>query len=1320
MKPIRLYLIANVVFATAEVHAASINMNADDANTTPYSSSFDTGLHWVGGGVPAAGNDYFNANFLLRTPTTVTPAYTFGGNSLTITSDSALAVNLSDALMFKGLFTGNTTITINNLTINGGNLRQADNDDSTFTLAGNGLTVGPLGMGVHIQGPTVISAPVGGSGIIRIVDNGSNAAGRILHFSNAANTFTGNVELPTANRSRFQVNAGSNFNFVIGAPGVNNTITGAGSAAFNGAFNLDLTAASTAVGSSWTLVAATTLAETYDAAFTIPTFTSDAGVAGARLWTKSISGSTFYRYNEATGVLSVIQTDTDADNLSDLWEDQYFGNNDGSATVEELALQSGTGDADGDGASNLAEQAAGTNPNSNGSWPDVDADTLKDAWEITYFGNIAAQGANGDFDGDLVTNSVEFASGTFPNNAASWPDTEPDSLNDAWEVKYFTNLGKDGSLDSDLDSFSDFEEHEAHTHPNSIALSPITSTLKHRWSFNGSLADSVGGSDATVVDVGGNDVAYNSVETPTGITMSGGLRTASDYVKLGANLLPKDTSPVTIELWAKQNTIQNWSRIFDFHASNAEYLMMSWTQGVNDASDQAEVVDGGVVNNSPNKNQPYGITDEYHIVMTLQPLAGAGGNMRVTFYSAKSNAADLGPAKGTFDTAVNLVNLNDLIDALGYSPWTGDNTASATYNEVRIWNGALFRWVREKLHDQGPENAAIPDSDNDFLPDDWEYAYFPGNLTALATGDDADLDGTSNRDEYIAGSAPNSDVSTPEDTDADGLLDTWELAYFANVAAQDGAGDPDLDGFTNEEEETNGTHPASDDNDGDGLGDNWETTHFGNWPTPGQADPLRFTGADDPDGDTHNNEAEETAGSSPTVAISIPADIDADGLLDIWEDKYFGDNNGTASLAELALQSGAGDPDLDTYHNEAEETAKSNPGDITSIPGDVNGDGLADGHLLLNPDILGTTSFATGLNWDNATAPVAGQNYLVGVNGLRTVDDANPYTFAGDRLVFTTGGQFIVKGTGVITVPYLGLDGGWVANATNANVVFTLAGAIHVTRASSILCNNNGIIVDAGIGGNKELTISGVAGRIVTLNAVNTFTGNLQLTTAGITLGSAGSLRFAPGATTVTNVIAGTGPATLNGALNIDLGGAGNTAGDNWDLITTTGLVTYGPTFTVTGFTADAGAVGARKWTSGNYQFDEADGVLTRLAAGSDSDNDGMPDSWETTYFPGLGQSAADDFDKDGTSNLTEYRLGLTPNSGTSRFAATRAPGGLITWPSAVGLTFDVQRSTVLAEGSWTTVSPLPGGISGAAGTSSFTDPSPPVGNAFYKVVLRP
>ena len=49
----------------------------------------------------------------------------------------------------------------------------------------------------------------------------------------------------------------------------------------------------------------------------------------------------------------------------------------------------------------------------------------------------------------------------------------------------------------------------------------------------------------------------------------------------------------------------------------------------------------------------------------------------------------------------------------------------------------------------------------------------------------------------------------------------------------------------------------------------------------------------------------------------------------------------------------------------------------------------------------------------------------------------------------------------------------------------------------------------------------------------------------------------------------------------------------------------------------------------------------------SDGDGDGLPDWWEMIYFGSLSQTAAGDYDGDGTSNLSEYLQGRDPTKGT-------------------------------------------------------------------------
>src|SRR5690606_27689285 len=118
-----------------------------------------------------------------------------------------------------------------------------------------------------------------------------------------------------------------------------------------------------------------------------------------------------------------------------------------------------------------------------------------------------------------------------------------------------------------------------------------------------------------------------------------------------------------------------------------------------------------------------------------------------------------------------------------------------------------------------------------------------------------------------------------------------------------------------------------------------------------------------------------------------------------------------------------------------------------------------------------------------------------------------------------------------------------------------------------------------------------------------------------------------------------------------------------------------------------------------------------------DSDGDGMDDAWEMMHFGNLDQDATGDFDNDGTDNLTEFRLGLDPTDGSSRFAASLDSNGMVQWPSVEGVSFTIQRSTTLLEGSWVT---LEEDFAGTAGTASDTDPNPPAGKAFYRIILNP
>jgi hypothetical protein len=123
--------------------------------------------------------------------------------------------------------------------------------------------------------------------------------------------------------------------------------------------------------------------------------------------------------------------------------------------------------------------------------------------------------------------------------------------------------------------------------------------------------------------------------------------------------------------------------------------------------------------------------------------------------------------------------------------------------------------------------------------------------------------------------------------------------------------------------------------------------------------------------------------------------------------------------------------------------------------------------------------------------------------------------------------------------------------------------------------------------------------------------------------------------------------------------------------------------------------------------------LLTHITiAASDSDSDGMDDEWETNHFGGLSQDGDSDQDADGTNNRTEFRLGLDPKDGSSRFRATLSLSGQLEWPSAAGVTFAIQRAEN-PEGKWSTLSIQPG----TPTMASYTDPTPPPDRAFYRIL---
>jgi hypothetical protein len=197
----------------------------------------------------------------------------------------------------------------------------------------------------------------------------------------------------------------------------------------------------------------------------------------------------------------------------------------------------------------------------------------------------------------------------------------------------------------------------------------------------------------------------------------------------------------------------------------------------------------------------------------------------------------------TNQTVANLIGTDSMANDLA----TGVACDFVVGNEGRSTGGASDNWiglideVRMSSVARGPFDFLFAgDADHDGLPDPWEIQYFT-NITAYGAADDPDNDTYSNLQEFQAGSNPMLASSIPNDADGDGLPDDWEMAYFGSLS-QGPSDDTDGDGFNNLAELQAGTNPSNavsnpNDLDADGLPDAWEMQYFGSLALGGNNDP---------------------------------------------------------------------------------------------------------------------------------------------------------------------------------------------------------------------------------------------------------------------------------------------------------------------------------------------------------------------------------------------------------------------------------------------------------------------------------------------------
>lgn len=204
--------------------------------------------------------------------------------------------------------------------------------------------------------------------------------------------------------------------------------------------------------------------------------------------------------------------------------------------------------------------------------------------------------------------------------------------------------------------------------------------LVHRWSFNGSYDDSAGG--AAAEPVGAVTLESTTVSTP-------GASNAAGLVNLGSNLIPTGQGPITVELWVRVNAHQSWGKLFACGNANASNNIILYEQ-----NGAAEPIAGYMAYNGKTAGDEAwgtfgaarpGVMEHFAVVIgDVIPSTGWCG---MIWTRRTLDGAYVGGGMPNI-SGWSLDKLDQSNTAIG-GAWWNNTGADATFDEVRIWKGAL-------------------------------------------------------------------------------------------------------------------------------------------------------------------------------------------------------------------------------------------------------------------------------------------------------------------------------------------------------------------------------------------------------------------------------------------------------------------------------------------------------------------------------------------------------------------------------------------------------------------------------------------------------
>ena len=234
--------------------------------------------------------------------------------------------------------------------------------------------------------------------------------------------------------------------------------------------------------------------------------------------------------------------------------------------------------------------------------------------------------------------------------------------------------------------------------------------LTHRWSFNGEGNDYTDSITSTSASTFGDDATKRATTGGKLVLRGNGAGSAS--LNLGKGLL--GLGDATVEIWASNDAAKHYARVFDYgngswgsNPGQTDCFLFVWSTGTDATKDivQLKKNNTAVINKSGTMSVME-LGKQYYFAFTFKANGDGSTTVKWVRRDASTGALELHDEATVSDWTLATLFAKNPDFWLGVSKYSGDSDANASYDEVRIWNGALTDDAIALSAQKGPDATA--------------------------------------------------------------------------------------------------------------------------------------------------------------------------------------------------------------------------------------------------------------------------------------------------------------------------------------------------------------------------------------------------------------------------------------------------------------------------------------------------------------------------------------------------------------------------------------------------------------------------------------